>query len=62
MRITFTVNSAALRRLERDMARKIKKAVKRKLPAGAKVRDGDPERIARQVTKEIESAFKKMGK
>ena len=40
------------------MARKIKKAVKKKLPAGVKVADGDAEKIARQVSKQIESAFK----
>lgn len=58
MTIKFSVNRAGLRQLEREMARNIKKAVKKKLPAGVKVADGDAEKIARQVSKQIESAFK----
>lgn len=58
MSIKISVNRAGLRQLEREMAKNIKKAVKRKLPLGARVADGDAEKIARQVSNEIESAFK----
>ncbi len=62
MTIKFTVNKTGLRQLEREMARNIKKAVKKKLPAGSRVADGDAEKIARQVSKHIESAFGGIGK
>jgi len=62
MTIKFTVNKAGLRQLEREMARNIKKAVERKLPAGSSVADGDAEKIATQVSKQIETAFGRIGK
>lgn len=62
MTIKFTVNKAGLRQLEREMAKNMKKAVKRKLPLGTEIVDADAEEIAREATKEIESAFKRAAK
>jgi len=58
MDFKFTVNRAGLRQFEREVARNIKRAAKKKLPPGATVADGDAEKIAREVAKEIESAFR----
>ena len=62
MNVKFTVNKAGLRQLERNMAKNIKSAVRKKLPADAEVADGDAERIAKEVSDEIETAFKNIGK
>ena len=60
--LTLTMNKAGLRQLQRRMAKNIKEAVQRKLPPGAKMVDADAEEIAKEATKEIESAFKGLGK
>lgn len=60
--VTLTINKAGLRQLEREMAKNIERAVQRKLPSGAKIADGDAEEIAKEATKEIESAFKRAAK
>jgi len=60
--IKFTINKAGLRQLKRDMARNITKAVQRKLPRGAKIADGDAEEIAKEATKEIELALKRLAR
>jgi hypothetical protein len=62
MSIKFTIDRTGLRQLERAMAKNIKKAVQRKLPAGTQVAEGDAEKIARQITQKIESAFKGLGR
>jgi transcriptional regulator with XRE-family HTH domain len=60
--VTLTINKAGLRQLERKMAKNIKEAVQRKLPPRAKMVDADAEEIAKEATKEIESAFKRFAK
>ncbi len=62
MTVKFTIDKAGLRKLEREMAKNIKKAAQRRLPAGTKIADGDADKIAKTVTKEIESAFKGLSK
>lgn len=62
MNVKFTVNRAGLRQLERDVAKNLRKAIRKKLPAGVDVADGDAEGIAKQVGKEIETAFKEVNR
>ena len=62
MTLKFTINKAGLRQLERDMGKNIKEAVQRKLRRGARIVDGDAEEIAKEATKEIELAFKRLAR
>jgi len=60
--VTLTISKAGLRQLQGRMAKNIKKTIQSKLPPGTKMVDADFEEIAKQATKQIESAFRRLAK